>query len=118
MAYQLFKAWVAGDFHDRLHHGFDPDLSFVGPFVFGNPDAQADANSNRIFLLEICDCNLLAVANTFFHYVPEKQATYYNVGANLGSDLTHKKFGQEDLVLISRDYLSAVGDVLSHKHIP
>ena len=60
---------VLGDFNARLHRRFETDPRFIALFVFGNPDAQVDANSNRSFLVELCESNNLAVANTFFSSV-------------------------------------------------
>ena len=59
---------VLGDFNAHLHRRFEAEPPFIGPFLFGNPDAQVNAssNSNRSFLVELCESNNLVVANTLF----------------------------------------------------
>ena len=109
---------VLRDFNARLHRRFEADPPFIGPFVFGNPDAQVDASSNRSFLVELCERNHLAVADTFIERLAEEQATYYTVGANPSSEANFKNFGQLDLMMISYDDLDVVTDVRSHLQIP
>ena len=87
MAHKPFEAWTSCVLV-RLHRRFEADPPCTGLFVFGNPDAQVDASSNRSFLVELCESNNLAVANTVFFFffffffflerLAEEQATYYN----------------------------------------
>ena len=44
-----------GDFNARLHKMHAGDSHFIGPHIFGNKNAYFNAESNRSFLLEMCE---------------------------------------------------------------
>ena len=83
-----------GDFNARIHRRFPLESGHIGDFIFGEPTAHFNADSNRNSLLELCVCHGHAIAKTFFEHDPDHQVTCYNVGSRPSDPLLPRHFGQ------------------------
>ena len=104
---------VAGDLNARIHRRLAGEDPVLGPFVFGSPTAELTVDSNRSLLMELCTANNLVVANTCFDEPPEKQVTYYDLGAQPFSPMSPSNFAQLDLFLIPDAWLHRLVSVKS-----
>eukprot|EP00959_Pyramimonas_sp_CCMP1952_P144964 3034829-Pyramimonas_sp.AAC.1 len=94
-----------GDFNARMHRRFPREEDVLGPFIFGNPQAQHNPESNRTLLLELCTSRKLTVGNTVFDEPPERQITYYDIGHSPADPPIHQNYGQLDLAIVSMEWL-------------
>ena len=109
---------LLGDFNARLHRQLPYDSPHIGPYVFGCPTAQPDANSNRNLLRELCGTHGLVVSNTYFDHPADLQITCYNVGSRPTDPALPEHFGQIDFLVCPADTHATVLDVRSRRDVP
>jgi hypothetical protein len=104
-----------GDFNARLHHKFPEEESMIGPYMFGNPLASHNPDSNRSLLVELCSAHDFVIGKTLFDEPPERQITCYNIGSNVNALPTPSNFGQIDFVLVPRAWANQLNGVYSDR---
>ena len=106
---------IFGDLNARLQRRLPGEEQIIGEHVFGDVSRQLDLNSNRELLVELCECQSLAIANTFFDHTPDAMVTFRRQGVAPNSpDLSSLNFGQLDFVLIRQCNLFKIFDVRSY----
>ena len=108
---------ILGDLNARLHHQRTGEENIIGPYAFGNREAQEDPLANRSLLLEFCELWSMCVANSFFPQPPEKLVTYFDLGASPASEVNHRNFAQLDLLLLPQSWRWCVDYCGSEKSI-
>ena len=90
---------ILGDFNARLHRRRGGENEWMGPFVFGNPDAGEDPLSNRELLMTTARSLGMCLANTFFDHPNERLVTYFGLGTKPTDDIHCKTFSLDYLVV-------------------
>ena len=106
---------IIGDLNARLHVCKAGEDKTLGPYTFGNPNANWHPNSNRNLLLDRCQASEYVVANTFFERPVEQRVTYFELSARPTDDIEYHKFAELDHVLIHRNWLTNITAIRSHR---
>ena len=110
--------FVLGDFNARIYRRLSGEEELIGNGVFTNSEATIPDKANRHLLVEMCESQGLAVANTFFNNLHEELVTCYNVGCTEQKEISWQCHSQIDFVLCSQAWLPCVIAAGSNRRWP
>ena len=94
---------LLGDFNARMHYQRAGENTVIRPYIFGNPDAADDPQSNRSMLFELCTEFSSVLANTWFEPGADGVVTYRNLGVSVAAEASrYQDFAQLDFIIVPR----------------